>query len=65
MKFVLYRYKKTPTGATLQYVKEVKNNKYVFSPLASDAKRFPFAKAFILSIKYRLHWIHERFIGKP
>lgn len=49
----------------LQYVKEVKNNKYVFSPLASDAKRFPFAKAFILSIKYRLHWIHERFIGKP
>jgi len=60
MKFVLYRYKKTPKGNVLQYVKEIKAGKNSFSTRAYDAKRFSFLKAVSLSVIYRLHWIHEK-----
>ena len=63
MKFVLYRYKKTPKGNVLQYVKEIKGGKKTFSTLAYDAKRFSFLKAISLSVRYRLHWIHEKHLS--
>jgi hypothetical protein len=60
MRFTLYRYKKTPKGNTLQYVKEIKNRKIIFSTLVYNAKRFSLIKAISLSVRYRLFWIHEK-----
>lgn len=62
MRFVLYRYKKTPKGNALQYVKEIKNRKIIFSTLAYDAKRFSLIKAISLAVRYRLFWIHDKYL---
>ncbi|HRO47660.1 hypothetical protein [Agriterribacter sp.] len=60
MRFVLYRYKKTPKGTALQYVKEIKNGKVIFSTLTYDAQRFSLIKAISLAVRYRLFWIHKK-----
>ncbi|HRQ50159.1 MAG TPA: hypothetical protein PLR74_06480 [Agriterribacter sp.] len=62
MRFVLYRYKKTPKGNVVQYVKDVKNRKIFFSTLAYDAKNFSLIKAIFLSVRYRLFWIHKKYL---
>lgn len=64
MSYLLYRIINTPADSSLQYLKEVKKGKPVFTRYSSDAKRFSFFKAIILAYRYRMLWIHEKYSNR-
>jgi len=64
MSYLLYRFSKNPRENSLQYVKEVKNGKIVFTKHTSEARRFSFFKAVILTIRHSISWIPEKYIGR-
>jgi hypothetical protein len=64
MSYLLYRFSRNPRENSLQYVREVKNGKIVFTKHPSEARRFFFFKAVILAIRYRVSWIPEKYIGR-
>ncbi|MBW7890581.1 MAG: hypothetical protein H3C48_06080 [Chitinophagaceae bacterium] len=64
MKFVLYKYKETPTGRRFLYLRHVEKGKPSFSGRGRDAKRFSLLKALFLSLVFRLDWIDEKFVNR-
>lgn len=62
MKFILYRYKETPYEKVLEYIKDIKNKKIIFSPHAFQARHYSLFPAIWLSVKYQVSWINEKYI---
>ncbi len=64
MSYLLYRFNHNQRESSLQYVKEVKKGKIVYTRHSQEAKRYSLFKAILLSHRYRVSWIHEKYSNK-
>ncbi|MBS1752253.1 MAG: hypothetical protein JST63_20320 [Bacteroidetes bacterium] len=64
MSYLLYRFNHGQRESSLQYVKEVKKGKIVYTRHSPDAKRFTLLNAILLSCRFRVSWIHEKYSSK-
>lgn len=64
MKFVLYKYEPGVRPPTLQYLTGVLNDTPCYSKFPTAARRYNIAQAVIISFRFNLSWIPEKYIPK-